>query len=131
MPGRAFLFEEIVDFDSVHKAVASGDDESGAPPAIGNDGGQFVLDTAELECIIPVASAEMVGQSVESLDYGSGILNWSVELVRSRALPLVRGVFSVTTLTTDMLSCIIALEIHSPKTMILSRKQSGGSTSQV
>ena len=43
----------------------------------------------------------------------------------------MRGFFSVTTLTTDMLSCIIDLEIHSLKIMILSRKQSGASTSQV
>jgi hypothetical protein len=40
---------EVVDFEGFHEAVAAGDDESDAPPAIGDDGGQFVLQAAELE----------------------------------------------------------------------------------
>ena len=44
----------------VHEAVAAGDDQRDSPPAMGDDGGQLVLQRAELERIVPVAGAGMV-----------------------------------------------------------------------
>ncbi len=44
----------------VHKAVAAGDDEGDPSPAGANDGGQLVLQGAELECIIPLSSPGVI-----------------------------------------------------------------------
>jgi len=45
----------------VHEAVAAGDDQRDSPPAMGDDGGQLVLQRAELERVVPIARAGMVG----------------------------------------------------------------------
>jgi hypothetical protein len=47
------LLEEIVDFDGVHEAVASGDDEGDPSPAVTDDGRQLVLQRAEDSIIVP------------------------------------------------------------------------------
>jgi hypothetical protein len=39
---RAFLLEEVVDLVGFHEAITAGDAEGDAPPAIGDDRGQFV-----------------------------------------------------------------------------------------
>ena len=45
----------------VHEAVAAGDDEGDASPAIGDDGRQLVLQATELERTVPIAGPGVVG----------------------------------------------------------------------
>jgi hypothetical protein len=44
----------------LHKAVAAGDDEGDAPPALGDDRRQLVPKGAELQLVVPLSGARMV-----------------------------------------------------------------------
>jgi hypothetical protein len=62
-PNRVRIAEtshEVVDFESVHKAVAAGDDEGDPPPGVADDGRQLVFEGAELKRIVPIASPRVV-----------------------------------------------------------------------
>ena len=54
------MLEEVVDLQGVHKAVVGGDNEGEAPPAVGDDGGQLVVEGAELKLVVPLTGAGMV-----------------------------------------------------------------------
>ena len=58
---RAFLHKQIVDFKGFYEAIAAGDNEGDAAPAVGDDGGQLVVEGTKLKLVIPLPCAGVIG----------------------------------------------------------------------
>jgi hypothetical protein len=50
----ALLLEEVVDLVRVREAITTGDDEGDPPPAMADDGRQFVLQRTNLQLVVPL-----------------------------------------------------------------------------
>jgi hypothetical protein len=81
LAGWTFLLEEVVDFRSIGKAVAAGDDEGDPPPASADDGGQLVLQGAKLQLIIPLAGVGMVRLGGDQVTAGDQFVAFDASVV--------------------------------------------------
>jgi len=57
-----------------------------APPAVGDDGRQLVLQGAELECIVPIAGAGMVRLGGDQVAAGDQLVSFDAGVVVDRPL---------------------------------------------
>jgi hypothetical protein len=95
MTSRAFLFKEVVDFQCLREAIAAGDDEGDPPPAMADDGGQLVLQRANLKLIIPLSGAGMVRLGGDQVTPGDRLVAFDGGVVVDRPVVITEGLGGV------------------------------------